>query len=104
MNHSDDSIEMLLRRQFEGHVADDGFTERVMESIPARRRRAAWPIWTGVTLGIAACGWCIADLPHTPWRNALDGAMSTGTMAALFAAAGISLLACCWALAEADDR
>lgn len=105
MNHHDDLIEALLRKQFEGAIADDGFTERVMQCSPPRRNRIAWPLWLGLLAGAGACWLSVAGLPWTRvnWHNWTDGSLSTSTLM-LLAMAGMSLLACWWSIAEADDR
>ena len=39
MNHEhDDAIEALLRTAFDGPVRDDGFSARVMQRLPPRRK------------------------------------------------------------------
>ena len=44
----DDLIDTMLRERFEGPVRADGFCERVMDKLPTRRRRSAWPLVAGV--------------------------------------------------------
>lgn len=102
----DDAIEALLRRQFEGPVADDGFSERVMQSLPPRRRRIAWPLWLGVLAGAVACGLSLAGAPllHTGWQDWLDGKLSAPAMGMLLAVAAMAWLALGWTLAESSDR
>jgi hypothetical protein len=107
MNHpDDDTIDALLRKQFEGPVADDGFCERLMQRLPPRRRRIAWPLWAGVAAGIAACGLSLVAMPWLPagWHDLAGGEFSASAIALLAVVAGMSLLACWWTLAEADDR
>lgn len=108
MTHShedpNDAIDALLRQQFEGAVPDDGFCDRVMERLPARPRRRAWPLWCGVAAGAAAC---VLTLWSTPlvqlgWRDWAGGQWSAPAIVLLLALAGLSLLAMCWSLAEAD--
>jgi hypothetical protein len=103
---NDDMIEALLRRQFEGPVADDGFSERVMRQLPPRRRRIAWPLWLGLLAGACACGLSLADMPllHAGWRDWLDGEPSVPAMGLLLAVAGMAWLALGWTLAESGDR
>lgn len=102
----DDTIEALLRRQFEGPVVDDGFSERVMRRLPLRRRRAAWPLWLGVLAGAAACGLSLGDAPllRAGWRDWLAGVPSVPAIGLLLAAAGMAWLALGWSLAESRDR
>ena len=102
----DDVIEGLLRRQFDGPVPNEGFSERVMQRLPARRRRVAWPLWAGIAAGIGAC--CLqlpsAALLQVGWRDWVGGDLSTPAIIALLVTAGMSLLASWWGLAEADRR
>lgn len=106
MTHSreDDAVEALLQRQFEGAVADDGFCDRVMKRLPARPRRRAWPLWSGIAIGVAACASTLSSNPglQLGWRGWIGGDMSPSALAVLAALAGMSLLAMCWSLAEAD--
>ncbi|MBN8885670.1 MAG: DUF5056 domain-containing protein [Rudaea sp.] len=107
MNESnDDTIETLLRRQFEGPVLDDGFSERVMRHLPLRRRRIAWPIWLGVLIGAAACWICLTNVPllYVGWRDSLAGVLSPAVIGLWLAMAALSLLALGWGLVESRDR
>ena len=107
MNESrDDTIETLLRQQFEGPVADDGFSERVMQDLPLHRRRATWPLWIGALMGTAACGFCIDTVPlfHSGWRDWLAGEPSTSAIGMWVVMAAFSLLALVWGLVESSDR
>lgn len=107
MNEShDDTIEALLRKQFEGPVADDGFSERVMQHLPSRRRHASWPLWLGVLLGTAACWICLASVPllHIGWRDWMAGELSTSAIGMWLAMAATSLLALGWGLTESRSR
>ena len=103
----DDEIEALLRKQFDGPLPDEGFSERVMQQLPARRRRrVAWPLWAGVIAGLGAC-WSLllrAPLLHAGWRDWAVGEPSAPAIVLLLIAAGMSLLATWWCLAEADSR
>ncbi|WP_386068680.1 hypothetical protein ACFJIW_02265 [Tahibacter sp. UC22_41] len=106
MTHSpeDDAIDALLRSQFEGSVPDDGFCDRVMQQLPARPRRRAWPLWSGIAAGMTACALTLSSTPlvRLGWRDWLGGNVSAPVIALLLALAGMSLLAMCWSLAEAD--
>jgi Domain of unknown function (DUF5056) len=107
MNEShDDTIEALLRRQFDGPVADDGFSDRVMQHLPTHRRRATWPLWIGVLIGTAACGICIDSVPllHNGWRDWLAGEPSISAIGMWAMMAAMSLLALMWSLAESGNR
>lgn len=103
---SEETIEALLRKQFDGAVRDEGFSERVMQRLPPRRRRVVWPLWTGVLAGIVA-GW-LALLPsrllRDGWRDWLGMHWSAATAVTLTVMVVMALLALAWSVAEADDR
>lgn len=102
---SDNAIEALLRQHFDGPVRDDGFSDRVMQRLPPRRRRAAWPLWAGVVAGIVACwlGLLHAPLLHAGWSDWVHGEWSMPAVAVMVAIAGMSLLAACWSVAETSS-
>jgi hypothetical protein len=102
----DDAIEALLLQTFEGPVADDDFSERVMQHLPSRRRRAAWPLRSGLLIGTAACWLSLADAPllRMGWRDWLAGALSMPAIGLWLAMAAMSLLALGWSLAESGNR
>jgi hypothetical protein len=106
MTHSreDAAIDALLRRQFEGAVPDDGFCDRVMQHLPARPRRRTWPLWSGIATGAATCSLSLLSAPlfRLGWSDWVGGELSAPAIALLLALAGMSLLAMCWSLAEAD--
>ncbi|MBE1159901.1 DUF5056 domain-containing protein [Dyella acidiphila] len=107
MNEShDDSIETLLRRQFDGPVADDGFSDRVMQHLPTRRRRAAWPLWLGALTGAAACWICLVNVPllRLGWRDWLAADLSAPVIGMWLAMVALSLLALGWGLVESRSR
>lgn len=103
----DAAIEALLRQQFDGAVPDDdGFCERVMQQLPPRRRRVAWPVWAGLFVGVASCWLSLqaTSLLRIGWRDWGHGEWSMPAIALLVVMAGMSLLAFGWALAESQDR
>ncbi len=107
MNHSDDyEIQSLLRTQFEGTVPDDGFSDGVMQQLPPRRRRAAWPLLAGILAGIAACWLSLLSTPllQVGWQNWIHGELSTSAITLVLVIAGMSLLALAWATMEAEDH
>ena len=103
---NDDDIEALLRKSFDGPVADAGFCDRVMQQLPPRRRRAAWPLAAGVIAGTLLCAVSLFASPlwSSAWQGWLVGAWSASTFITLGMMAAMSLLALSWSLAEADDR
>lgn len=102
-NPSDASIESLLRQHFDGPVPDVGFTAAVMQRLPPRPRRTAWPLWAGALAGIAACwsGLLHAPLLHAGWNDLMSGDVSVPAIILLLAVAGLSSMAGWWAVAEA---
>jgi Domain of unknown function (DUF5056) len=61
---NNDSLDALLREQNQ-YVADDGFTKRVVASLPKRRARRLPRYFL---LGVAVIGWVAAGL-WLPWGN-----------------------------------
>lgn len=98
---SDHSLDNLLRRSFAGAVADDGFTERVMHALPARRQRP-W-LLPGAALAGGLLAW-LALLPSPPWRQVaqewLAGGFGMASVGGCVLLLGVSLLGCGWALAD----
>jgi len=101
----DDMIETLLRREFDGPVPDDGFSERVMRRLPPRRRRR-WPQWSGILLGGAACALCLADAPwlQAGWRDWRAGELSAPLLGTWLLMLALAWLAAGWGLAERAER
>ncbi|HEX4534708.1 MAG TPA: hypothetical protein VH000_10790 [Rhizomicrobium sp.] len=106
MSDRQDDIENLLMEQFDGPVPDGGFCERVMQVVPARRRRYAWPLALGIAAGAVLCWLSLLSAPlvRTGWHDWLSGELSAPALTLLVTMAGISLLALAWTAAEADDR
>jgi hypothetical protein len=102
----DDPIEALLRQQFDGPVADDGFSAHVMQHLPPRRRRTTWPLWVGLLTGAAAWWICIDSVPllHNGWHDWWAGEPSMAAIGMWVVMAAMSLLALMWSLAESSDR
>jgi hypothetical protein len=107
MSHQhDDPIDALLQKQFEGSVPDDGFSERLMQRLPPRRHRVAWPLWVGLLAGAGACWLSLLAMPllHLGWSDLMGGELSASAITLLLAIAGVSLLTCWWTITEADDH
>ena len=103
---SDDDIDALLKKSFDGPTPDAGFSDRVMQQLPPRRRRAGWPLVAGVLGGAGLCALSVFASPRwsAAWQGLLVGEWSAATVVTLGAMAAMSLLALGWSLAEADDR
>lgn len=107
MNQSQgDAIEELLRKQFDGPVLDEGFSRRLLQRLPQRRRRVTWPLWFGIATGAVACWLALlsSPLPRTAWRDWMSGEWSAPTIVLLLVALGMSMLALAWGVAEAEAR
>lgn len=102
----EDAVDVLLREQFEGPVPVDGFCDRVMDRLPAGRRRSTWPLAAGVLAGVAMCGFSLWSAPITSigWRDWLSGEPSASAIALFIVMSGMAILALAWTIAEADDR
>ena len=101
-----DDIDKILLEHFEGPVPDDGFCDRAMLTLPARRRRHPWPLPLGIAMGGILCWVSLhtAPLVRVGWHDWVSGVPSAPAAILLAAMAGISLLALAWTTAEADDR
>ena len=105
-NPDDDAIEALLRKQFEGHVPDDGFSARVMQRLPSHRSRTTWPLWVGLLVGAGVCAWSLLSSPllQAGWRDWMASELSVPAIVLLIPVAGLSLLALLWAVMEIEDH
>jgi hypothetical protein len=101
----DDAVERLIRKSFEGPAAEDGFTDRVLQRLPSRRR-VDWPKVAGIVAGIGACwpGLASAPLLASGWQDWTHGEVSASAIALLLVTACASLAAAWWTLAEGDSR
>lgn len=107
MNHSDDNeIETMLLKQLEGPVPDNGFSDRLMQRLPPRRRRTVWPLWAGVLTGTGTCWLSLLSSPllHIGWQGWVRGELSASVIALMVVFFGMSLLACWWSTMEAADH
>lgn len=105
MNHErDDAIEALLRKQFDGPVADEGFSQRLMQRLP--RRRATLPLWLGIVAGVVACWLALLSSPllQTGWADWMHGDWSASAISMLLVALGMAILALAWGVAEIEDH
>jgi hypothetical protein len=102
----DEEIEALLRRQFDGPVHDEGFSGRVMQALPPRRRRATWPLWCGALAGVAACWLALlrSSLLRVGWQDWANDHWSAAAITVLLVMLGMAMLALVWGVAEAEDR
>jgi hypothetical protein len=99
---SDAQLDDLLRRQFPGAVADDGFAARVMRALPPRRESRYW-VLPGAAVAGGVAAW-LALMPSPLWQHVAQellagefGAASVGIGALLL---GVTMLSCAWSLQE----
>lgn len=99
----DQALEDLLRRDFTGAVADDGFSARVTRVLPPVRRRQPWLI-PAVALAGALLSW-LALLPSPVFELAasewLAGAMGPASAVVLSLLLVMGVLGSAWAFDEA---
>ncbi|MGQ7829752.1 hypothetical protein [Altererythrobacter sp. Z27] len=102
----EDILDALLRDQFEGPVPVGDFCDRVMDRLPARRRRIQWPMAAGMLIGVAMCWVSLSSAPimSVGWRDWLSGEASASAVALLVSTMGMAVLALAWTIAEAEDR
>jgi hypothetical protein len=102
----DDDIDALLRRSFDGPTVDDGFSDRVMQHLPPRRRPSTWTLVAGVLAGTVLCWLSLSASPlwRAAWHGWRVGGGSTSMVIVFSMMAVMSLLALGWTLAEADDH
>ncbi len=100
---SDHKLDELLRRQFPGAVADDGFSARVMHALPQRRASRPWLLPVAAVAG-TLLAW-LALMPSPVWQQAAQewlqgnlGAATAGIGLLMFA---VTLASCAWSLEEA---
>jgi hypothetical protein len=97
---NDDTIDELLRAHFT--VADDGFSAKVMQRLPRRRRFPAWGPMIGAILGVTACALCLftETLLGAGGTPGMRGPNASAVVVWTAIATGLSLLAMGWAIAE----
>ena len=99
---TDPKLDALLRRQFPGAVADDGFSTRVMRALPPRRQPRPWLLPVAAVVG-TLLAW-LALMPSPVWQQAAQewlqgnlGAATAGIGLLMFA---VTLASCAWSLEE----
>jgi hypothetical protein len=99
---TDPKLDALLRRQFSGAVADDGFTTRVMRALPPRRLPRRWLLPVAAVVG-TLLAW-LALMPSPVWQQAAQewlqgdlGVATAGLGVLMFVA---TLASCAWSLEE----
>lgn len=102
--NDDADLDALLRRHLDTALPDDGFTARVVAALPPRPQTRPWALPAAAAIGTVLSGASIAPSPL--WRLAAEAGLSGNAGTPLVVALGVALLstllACGWALAEAD--
>lgn len=100
---SDARLDDLLREQFRGPVADEGFAARVMLALPPRREYRRWLLPGAAALG-GLLAW-VTLMPSPVWQQAVQewlagdfGAATAGIGVLMF---GVTLASFAWSLEEA---
>jgi hypothetical protein len=98
----DHKLDDLLRRQFPGAVADDGFTARVMRVLPPRRQPRPWLV-PGAAVAGSVLAW-LALMPSPVWQQAarewLQGDLGAATAGIAVLLLAVTLASCAWSLEE----
>lgn len=107
MNHpNDEALDKLLRDAFDGPVTDGGFSDRVMQVLPRRRRARSWILVAGICSGVIAVWLALGPAPvlRAGWRDWLHHDMSSAAIILLLVVVAMSLLGLVWGLDEIEDR
>lgn len=101
-NQQDPSIDKLLCTHFDGSVADDGFCDRVMQQLPARRSVPRWYVPVGLLMGLGASLWNLSStsMMQSGWQDWMRGHFSASAIVMLLILMSTSLLAAWWVLTE----
>jgi hypothetical protein len=98
----DQKLDDLLRRQFPGAVAEDGFTSRVMRALPPRRAPRPWLV-PGAAVAGSVLAW-LALMPSPVWQQAarewLQGDLGAATAGIGVLLMVVTLVSCAWSLEE----
>jgi hypothetical protein len=98
----DQKLDDLLRRQFPGAVAEDGFTSRVMRALPPRRAPRPWLV-PGAAVAGSLLAW-LALMPSPVWQQAarewLQGDFGAATAGIGVLLVVVTLVSCAWSLEE----
>lgn len=103
--YNEDDLDFLLRKQFDGPVADDGFCEHVMARLPARRHRIKWPLFAGTFAGLVAYWLSLwsAPISYAGWQDWILEGLAESVISLFIAAMGIAVSTLVWALSETDE-
>lgn len=105
MNHEiDPNLDELLRDYYETGVADDGFCDRLLQTIPSKRPRYTRLFLISLVLGLAALIWqTSSSLPFdNAWHDLAKGHLSASVWLLCGVFASVSLFVSCWLLTESE--
>lgn len=104
-DYDEEYLDILLRKQFDGPVADDGFSARVMARLPGRQQRIKWPMFAGTFAGLLAYWLSLwfAPISHSGWKDWISGGPTDSAISLFIAAMGIAVSTLVWALSEMDE-
>lgn len=105
MNHQvEHSVDALLRELKEEPVADDGFCDRVIQKIPARRKTNYVYLAIAFAVGMLAFFWQMVSTPMflQGWHDLAQGQVSMAVMLVCAVFFLVSLLVSAWVLTEPE--
>lgn len=105
VNHPiEPNIDALLRDVFDGPVADDGFSVRVMQKIPTQRKTHHSYSLIAFAVGLFALMWQVlsSSVFEKAWHDLAQAQFSITVMVLFAVFFGASLLISAWVLTEAE--
>jgi hypothetical protein len=100
----DPNLDELLRDHYEAPVADEGFSSRLMQTIPQKRPRISRHFLISFLLGMAALLWQTSSstLFHNAWKDLAQGHLTTSVWLLYGMFASVSLFVSSWLLTESE--
>lgn len=100
----DPNLDEMLRDYYEAPVADEGFSGRLMQTIPQKRPRYFHHFLISLLLGMMALLWQTSSIPlfHNAWQDLAQGQMSTSVWMLYGVLASVSLFVSYWLLTESE--
>ncbi|MFZ6798998.1 hypothetical protein [Undibacterium sp. Di24W] len=100
----DPSLDELLRDYYEAPVADEGFSDRLMQTTPQKRPRYSCHFSISLLLGMAALLWQTSSIPlfHNACQDLVHGHLTTSVWLLCGVFASVSLFVSTWLLTESE--